>query len=74
MLDLTRTFPNNKHYSQESTLFNDLNNLLNVISVVFPTMGYCQGLNFICAVVLLKLQQEQAYLFLYAVLGTRHHH
>lgn len=57
VLDLTRTFPNNIHFNQESTLFKHLSNVLNVLSVAFPVMGYCQGLNFICAVVLLKLSE-----------------
>jgi hypothetical protein len=57
-LDLSRTFPDNKYFDQQSSQYKSLNNMLNVLSVVFPKMGYCQGLNFICAVVLLKLQEE----------------
>lgn len=54
-LDLTRTFPENKHFNSLSSPFMvGLKNILNALSVAFPKMGYCQGLNFIAASILLK--------------------
>lgn len=74
MLDLNRTFPDNINFTQGSLLYKSLNNLLNVLSVTFPDMGYCQGLNFICAVTVLKLKEEaEAYKFLCRILGERGH-
>ena len=46
--DLNRTFPDNiffkKKVAQEF-----LRNILKCISLSYPHMGYCQGLNYVCA-------------------------
>lgn len=44
--------PNNKMFASKRE---QLKNVLNIIAVAFPEMGYCQGLNFIAANLLLVL-------------------
>lgn len=56
-IDLGRTFPNHKYYKQplgvgQLSLFN----LLKAYSILDPELGYCQGLGFICGVLLLHVR------------------
>jgi hypothetical protein len=47
--------------------------VLNVISVAFPKMGYCQGLNFIAATIILKVNDEEAYEIICHILENLNH-
>lgn len=58
-IDLGRTFPNHKYYKAalgvgQLSLFN----LLKAYSILDPELGYCQGLGFICAVLLLHVSTK----------------
>uniref|UniRef100_W4VR98 Putative gtp n=1 Tax=Corethrella appendiculata TaxID=1370023 RepID=W4VR98_9DIPT len=61
-IDLGRTFPDHKYYKDalgvgQLSLFN----LLKAYSILDPELGYCQGLGFICGVLLLHLEEAQAF-------------
>ncbi|XP_058456005.1 TBC1 domain family member 1 isoform X2 [Malaya genurostris] len=61
-IDLGRTFPDHKFYKDalgvgQLSLFN----LLKAYSILDPELGYCQGLGFICAVLLLHLEEADAF-------------
>ncbi|XP_053671360.1 TBC1 domain family member 4 [Anopheles nili] len=61
-IDLGRTFPDHKYYKDalgvgQLSLFN----LLKAYSILDPELGYCQGLGFICAVLLLHLEESDAF-------------
>lgn len=43
-LDIPRTFPEEE---DSKILRNSLNNVLKAISIVYPKVGYCQGMNFL---------------------------
>lgn len=47
--------------------------MLNVLAVAFPEMGYCQGLNFIVANLLLILDLKQCYNAMYHILFWQQH-
>jgi hypothetical protein len=47
--------------------------MLNVLAVAFPEMGYCQGLNFIVANLLILLDVKQCYNVMYHILFWQHH-
>lgn len=57
-LDLDRTFPENKIIKQ---LTSKMKSVLNAIAYALPKLGYCQGMNFITAIILLKLDEEDAF-------------
>ncbi|XP_071476257.1 growth hormone-regulated TBC protein 1-A-like [Diadema antillarum] len=72
-IDLHRTFPDNIYFSNDAQ-FSKRKSLANVLSVFAhyrPEVGYCQGLNFIVALMLLVLQDEENCFFLLLVLTTR---
>lgn len=55
-IDLGRTFPKHNYYKQPLGLGQlSLFNLLKAYSILDPELGYCQGLGFICAVLLLHV-------------------
>lgn len=55
-IDLGRTFPKHNYYKQPLGLGQlSLFNLLKAYSILDPELGYCQGLGFICAVILLHV-------------------
>ena len=59
-LDLKRTFPNNKnHATPEKEM--QMRNILYSYAKRNPTIGYCQGLNFITAMLLQHLNEEEAF-------------
>ncbi len=45
-----------------------LNNVLKAYSNWDPSLGYCQGMNFVVSFLLLYLEQEQAFLALLAIM------
>ncbi|KAG4077312.1 hypothetical protein HA402_009713 [Bradysia odoriphaga] len=61
-IDLGRTFPNHLYYKAslgvgQLALFN----ILKAYSILDPELGYCQGLGFICGVLLLHCEEEEAF-------------
>lgn len=57
-IDLGRTFPNHQYYKAalgvgQLSLFN----ILKAYSILDPELGYCQGLGFICGVLLLHVSR-----------------
>ena len=58
--DLRRTFPDNHLYESEEGLAM-LRRVLLAYSVHNPVVGYCQSMNFICALCLLFMDEEQAF-------------
>ncbi|CAD8173503.1 unnamed protein product [Paramecium pentaurelia] len=53
MKDIDRTFVDNALFSHQSCGQEQLKRVLCALSNALPTMGYCQGMNFICAVLLI---------------------
>lgn len=76
IIDLSRTFPNLKYF--EASLGPGqlaLYNLLKAYSLLDSEVGYCQGLSFIAGVLLLHLEENEAYCmlrYLMFELGLRH--
>lgn len=68
--DINRTIPTNK---REAELKDKLKHMLNVVAVAFPEMGYCQGLNFITANLLLILDEKHTYDTMYHILYWQGH-
>ena len=58
--DLRRTFPDNHLYESEEGL-GMLRRVLLAYSLHNPTVGYAQSMNFICALCLLFMDEEQAF-------------
>lgn len=59
-IDLGRTFPNHNYYKQPLGLGQlSLFNLLKAYSILDPELGYCQGLGFICGVLLLHVSKKE---------------
>lgn len=68
-VDLPRTFPNHMLFKgQDSVGIQSLNNILKALSLTFKEMGYCQGLNFIGASLLMYMNDEEAYWMLYSLM------
>lgn len=59
--DLHRTFPNNSFFKniQGDALRNQLEELLRALSQRWPDIGYCQGLNYIAALLLIVTQSPE---------------
>jgi len=47
--------------------------MLNILAAAFPEMGYCQGLNFITANLLLILDDKQTYSVMFHILYWQGH-
>jgi TBC1 domain-containing protein 4 len=65
LIDLGRTFPNHSYFSSplgpgQLALFN----LLKAYSLLDSEMGYCQGLSFVAGVLLLHMEESQAFFLL----------
>lgn len=65
LIDLGRTFPNHSYFSSplgpgQLALFN----LLKAYSLLDPEVGYCQGLSFVVGVLLLHMEEAQAFFLL----------
>ncbi|KAL5111294.1 Growth hormone-regulated TBC protein 1 [Taenia crassiceps] len=77
MADIPRTFPENAHFSQaegKGDKLQALQRILVAFAVTFPKIGYCQGLNYVAATLLLAMQgvseseaEERAFWLLYAL-------
>ncbi|CAG9815139.1 unnamed protein product [Phaedon cochleariae] len=65
LIDLGRTFPNHSYFSSplgpgQLALFN----LLKAYSLLDPEVGYCQGLSFVTGILLLHMEEFQAFTLL----------
>lgn len=63
-LDIPRTFPEEE---DAKLLKKSLNNVLKALSIVYPKIGYCQGMNFSALRLLQILDDETAFWLLYYV-------
>ncbi|XP_056441761.1 TBC1 domain family member 1 isoform X3 [Gadus chalcogrammus] len=62
LIDLGRTFPTHPYFQAQLGAGQlSLYNLLKAYSLLDPEVGYCQGLSFIAGVLLLHLEEEQAF-------------
>ena len=59
LLDIERTYPYLDFFKYGHEGYNQLLNVLKAISCIFPKIGYCQGMNFFSAVVLMMLGNEE---------------
>lgn len=62
LIDLGRTFPNHEYFSGplgsgQLALFN----LLKAYSLLDPAVGYCQGLSFVAGLLLMHMEEEEAF-------------
>ena len=64
--DLTRTFPDNSNFDNDEGI-QKLRCVLMAYSVRNPGVGYCQSMNFLVAVFLLHMNEEEAFWTLCAV-------
>ncbi len=62
--DLTRTFPKDNYFKQNSNGYNMLFDILNAYAIYNPKIGYTQGMNFIVGK-LIKFFKEEKSSFLY---------
>lgn len=61
-MDLGRTYPQLGYFKGGEKGYDQLLHILRVVAHVFPDIGYCQGMNFFSAVVLLILNNEEVIL------------
>lgn len=59
--DLLRTFPDNVHFAQGSSMITALRRVLTAFAAHQPHIGYCQLLNFIAGMLLLFMAEEHAF-------------
>jgi hypothetical protein len=50
-----------------------MKNVLNALAYALPELGYCQGMNFIVAIILLKLNEEEAFNVMYHIFHWEKH-
>lgn len=67
LLDVPRTFSGSKSFSSESLL-----NILKVFALLHPDIGYCQSLNFIAAIILSIIQDEEPAFWAFEILITKY--
>jgi hypothetical protein len=60
MKDIPRTFPGHPLFEKPTTRL-AMCNVLSAFAVRNEDIGYCQGSNFICGVLLLLMEEEQAF-------------
>ncbi|SCN60862.1 GTPase-activating protein, putative [Plasmodium chabaudi adami] len=57
--DIDRTFPNNPYFlNRKEDMQNKLSNILKICSLYFKDIGYCQGMNYVAAILLLVFQNN----------------
>ena len=68
-LDIPRTFPEEE---DSKALRRSLNDILKAISIVYPKVGYCQGMNFLAMRLLEVLNNEDAFWLLHYLFEKDH--
>ncbi|VDO65370.1 unnamed protein product [Heligmosomoides polygyrus] len=72
-LDLLRTMPNNVHFmSANCKGVSQLQQVLRAFCLHNPSLGYCQGMNFLASIALLFVGPEDAFWFLVAMTENYH--
>merc|ERR1719235_1049723 len=67
--DINRTFPKHVLYRDRQGLGQQqLLNVLRAYSVFNPEVGYCQGMGFICGLLLMYMREDDAFLMLISLL------
>ncbi|CAD2108189.1 hypothetical protein YYG_01210 [Plasmodium vinckei petteri] len=57
--DIGRTFPNNPYFlNRKEDIQSKLSNILKICSLYFKDIGYCQGMNYVAAILLLVFQNN----------------
>ncbi|CAD8100981.1 unnamed protein product [Paramecium sonneborni] len=67
-LDVHRTFPDNINFQDQTVLSESLVNVLKALSVAISDMGYCQGLNFLTAALIMVTNDDNAFWILYRLM------
>ncbi|CAD8177266.1 unnamed protein product [Paramecium octaurelia] len=67
-LDVLRTFPDNVNFQDQTVLSESLVNVLKALSVAISDMGYCQGLNFLTAALIMVTNDENAFWILFRLM------
>jgi hypothetical protein len=71
--DLHRTFPENIHFNSGGSgrcLIPKLRRILLAFSFYFPDIGYCQSLNFIGGMLLIFMEEEEAFWMLITLINN----
>lgn len=69
--DITRTFPANDYFRESGGTGQDqLYKISKGYAVHDPEVGYCQGISFIAAALLLQMPEEQAFALLTKIMST----
>jgi hypothetical protein len=73
-LDLDRTFYDHKNLMEKDGPGQQvLRNVLTVYARVNPKVGYCQGMAYIAAVLLMNMPEEQAFWAFYVMMESQDH-
>ena len=57
--DIDRTFPTMQYFDKGKPGYTKLFNVLTAVAKTFPKIGYCQGMNFVAAVIVINLSKEE---------------
>jgi len=68
--DIGRTFPTHKYFIKEGIGQQALFNVLKVFSLLDSDVGYCQGMSYLCGVLVTQLSECEAFWVLTALLKT----
>lgn len=71
-LDITRTYPSLDFFKYGMKGYDQLFRVLKGISLTFPKVGYCQGMNFFSAIILLIMGNEEESFYMVAFLLNRY--
>ncbi|ORM39728.1 Growth hormone-regulated TBC protein 1-A [Babesia sp. Xinjiang] len=70
-MDIYRTFPTHRNYKRHSEGTTRLRNVLTAFANFVPSAGYCQSFNFLAAILLVFMDEEQAFLTLTQMTDSR---
>jgi len=68
--DINRTFPSHAFFNREGNGQQTLFNVLKVFSLLDSDVGYCQGMSYLCGVLVTQLKECDAFWVLTALLKT----
>lgn len=68
--DIDRTFPEHEYFGGAGDGENSLRRILTAYAVHNPEVGYCQSLNFVGGLMLLFMEEEDAFWLLLTVIET----
>ncbi|EKX72063.1 TBC domain containing protein [Theileria equi strain WA] len=66
--DIERTFPNCQVFKKSQHVRKSLFNILHAYSLFNPDIGYCQGMSFIAGILLLYMNEEDAFFTMISIL------